>query len=186
MMQKKLVILCGAAGTGKTTVQQYLIQHHHFAKVITHTTRAPRAGEVDGRDYYFETPASLTKLHLLEHVEYDHHLYGSSREGLERAWQQSPRAVAVLDTAGALTYLRAFPDQVEIIYLTVSDQGVLGRRLTGRGDDPAAVQSRLKSAEFQRDLTLPVDLQGHAKVVVNDDWQATKRRLDEIVAELTE
>lgn len=178
---KKIIILCGAAGTGKTTVQTYLQTRFNLARVVTHTTRLPRKGEVNGRDYYFETPASMAKLHLLEKVEYDHHQYGSSKEGLERALADHPGAVIVLDTKGATTYQQVLGEQVVVVFLTVSPSTDLGHRLANRGDDPAKIHSRLTSAEFQRDLSLPMALQGKAVVINNDDWEQTKRRLDQLM-----
>lgn len=118
--QHKVFVITGAAGTGKTTVANYLRKKYDMAKVITHTTRLPRANEKDGVDYYFETRSSMQKRHLLEQVEYDHHLYGSSIEGLENGWRHHQFDVIVLDTKGALTYRAKLGDQAVIIFLTVS------------------------------------------------------------------
>ena len=181
-MEKPVFVLCGPAGSGKTTVQHYLMDHFHLAKVVTHTTRPPRAGEVNGRDYYFENPASFARLHLLEKVEYDHHAYGSSREGLDRALAGHPGAVIVLDTAGAVTYCNQLNTQVVVLYLTVASPAQLKERLEQRGDTPAAMASRLAIAEFQRDLRLPAALAGRATVIENDDWKQTTATLDQLVA----
>lgn len=178
MPKPPIIVLCGAAGTGKTTVQQYLRQHFNLARVITHTTRPPRPGEVAGQDYYFETPASMAKLHLFEQVQYDHYRYGSSQEGLQRALADHPGAVMVLDTKGAVTYRKALGDQVKVLFLTVTDHQQLRQRLTHRGDAPAAIASRLASEEFQRDLTLPPALQAQALILRNDDWAATVAQLE--------
>lgn len=184
---KKVFILVGPAGTGKTTAQEYLQQTFNFARVVTHTTRPPRLGEVNGIDYYFETPASFSHLDLLEHVEYDHKAYGSSMQGLERGWQNHPAAVMVLESKGAQTYRQRLGEQAVIIYLTVSNLDDLAARLAKRGDDQAAIQSRITSHEFQRDLTLPPALTGVAHVIVNDDWGITKQQLTALVhAELGE
>ena len=84
MMNKKHVfIICGAAGSGKTMVANYLREHYGMHQVITHTTRKPRPGECDGVDYHFEDEASMARLHLLEKVTYDGAQYGSSYEGLK-------------------------------------------------------------------------------------------------------
>ncbi|KRL95028.1 guanylate kinase [Limosilactobacillus equigenerosi] len=178
---KKVFILVGPAGTGKTTAQEYLQQTFNFARVVTHTTRPPRAGEVNGIDYYFETPASFSHLDLLEHVEYDHKAYGSSMQGLERGWAKHPAAVMVLESQGAQTYRQRLGDQAVVIYLTVSKVDELVTRLTKRGDDQASIQSRITSREFQRDLTLPAALKDIAHVIVNDDWDETKQQLTALV-----
>ena len=79
---KYVFIVTGAAGSGKTTVANYLQDHYGMHRVITHTTRLPRPGEQDGVDYHFETPNSMKKLHLLEQVTYDQFQYGYSLECL--------------------------------------------------------------------------------------------------------
>ena len=104
MNSGKVFVIVGAAGSGKTTVAKYLHDRYKMARIITHTTRAPRPNERDGADYHFETPASMNRLHLLESVEYDHHLYGSSLESLVAGWQTGHDNVIVLDTKGAFTY----------------------------------------------------------------------------------
>ncbi|WP_057741697.1 guanylate kinase [Limosilactobacillus secaliphilus] len=181
-IEHKVYVITGAAGTGKTSVANYLRKQYHMMKVITHTTRQPRPGEQNGVDYFFETPTSMNKLHLLEKVEYDHHLYGSSMEGLQRGWQDGRDDVIVLDTAGAITYEQQLGTKVVVIFLTVSNVRVLSRRLYSRGDRQAAIHSRLHSAEYQRDLTLPDELAGKAHVIVNDDWQVTREKIDQLMA----
>lgn len=182
MTAKPVFVITGATGSGKTTVANYLQQHYHFARVITHTTRAPRAGEQAGVDYYFESPASMAKLHLLEQVDYDHHRYGSSREGLERGWRDHPADVIVLDTAGALTYHQQLGNRAVIIFLTVSHLATLATRIRQRGDQQLAVASRLASKEAQRDQILPPALAGIAQVIKNDVWAQTVQQVDRVVA----
>ncbi|MEO5288965.1 guanylate kinase [Limosilactobacillus sp. WILCCON 0052] len=180
--QHKVFVITGAAGTGKTTVADYLRKKYDMAKVITHTTRLPRANEKDGVDYYFETRSSMQKRYLLEQVEYDHHLYGSSIEGLKNGWRHHQFDVIVLDTKGALTYRAKLGDQVVVIFLTVSHPQQLFERLHIRGDHPAAIESRINSCEYQRDLSLPQELKGQAIELVNDDWSMTKQKLDQLLS----
>ncbi|QBO36510.1 guanylate kinase [Periweissella cryptocerci] len=184
-MNQKVFVITGTAGTGKTTIAQYLHNQYQMPQVITHTTRAPRDGEVDNRDYYFETPASFEKNHYLEAVEYSGNRYGSSREGVERAFAKNPFVSIVLDTKGATTYAQVLGDEAVIIYLTVSNHAVLNERLVQRGDEQARIAKRLASADYVRDLVLPADLVGVAHVIVNDDLTATKRKIDELVKQVS-
>lgn len=177
---KRLLVLCGAPGSGKTRVSNYLQQHYGFSRVITHTTRPPRTGEVTGQDYYFETTASFAKRHYFEKVVYDRHYYGSSREGLKRAWQKSPRAVIVLDTQGALTYCQQLPQQTVCIYLAVSSPQTLLKRVEQRSLTENG-KKHLQSREGQRDLQVPPALQNKCQVLVNDNWQQTQQELEQLL-----
>lgn len=181
---KHVLVITGAAGSGKTTVSEYLNKNYSIPRVITHTTRKPRRGETDGIDYYFETPQTMNQLHLLEQVEYDHHRYGSSYEALERAWQFCDLATIVLDTQGAQTYAQKLGEQAVIIFLTVSQKRSLVKRLAKRGDLSTAVKQRVASAEYRRDLTLPAQLEDVAHVLVNDVWLNTQMELRDLIRTL--
>ncbi|TGD20183.1 nucleoside/nucleotide kinase family protein [Levilactobacillus suantsaiihabitans] len=183
-MTPKVLVITGATGTGKTTVQNYLVSHYPVTKVITHTTRPPRQGEVDGVDYYFETPASFPQNHYLESVVYAGYHYGSSKEGLARGFKRAPFDAIVLDSAGAITYAQELGDQAVIIFLTVSQPDKLAHRLSKRGDDEHMMAQRLASAEYRRDLTMPLALQGKAIQLNNDDWQQTQIKLDDLMTRL--
>ncbi|WP_047999088.1 guanylate kinase [Lactiplantibacillus herbarum] len=182
MRTKRIFVITGPTGSGKTTVSHYLQSKYHVPQVITHTTRAPRDGEVNGQDYYFETPASFATKHYLENVTYSGNQYGSSREGLAAAWEHDSLISIVLDTAGAITYARELGDQAVVIYLEVADQQALISRLTARGDQPERIQKRVASEEYLRDQELPAGLVGHAQVIINHDWQDTQQQIDRLVA----
>ncbi|MBM7617670.1 guanylate kinase [Weissella uvarum] len=181
-MKRKIFVVTGNTGTGKTTVTKYLNEFFEMPKVVTHTTRAPRIDEMDQVDYYFETPKTFDENHFLETVSYAGNRYGSSMEGLERAFEKNPLITIVLDTKGATTYVEKLPeDEVEVIYLTVSKEQDLYQRLVQRGDDVQAIHHRLKSEEYERDTTLPAALKSRAHIVINDDWEQTKKQINQIV-----
>ncbi|WP_367341279.1 guanylate kinase [Limosilactobacillus sp.] len=180
-MTKHVFVITGAAGTGKTTVAAYLRDRYNLHRVITHTTRQPRPGEHDGVDYYFETPESIRQRHLLEMVHYDHHLYGSSMEGLQDGWKDGQDDVIVLDTKGAATYHRELGAAAVIIFLKVSHLKMLTTRIKMRGDRISDVKARVQASENRRDAHLPVEIAPFAHVVLNDNWQITQRRLDRIM-----
>lgn len=176
---KKVLILCGPPGAGKSTIATYLQQTYGFSRVITHTTRKPRNGEKNGRDYYFESPAAFFKLHLLESVSYDNHWYGSSAEALKQAWGRSNLAVIVLDTQGAAAYLQKLPRQASCWYV-VSSLAILNARLKQRASGGL---DHLQSSEGQRDLQLPKELQGRCQVLQNDDWAKTVKQIRHFLAQ---
>ena len=178
---KKLIILCGASGTGKTTIQNYLLKQYGIPRVLTHTTRAKRRGEKDGVDYYFETPASFAQKHYFESVTYDGKQYGSSREGLKQAWQKNSVVSLVVDTAGAVEYVKRLGKQVNVWHIEVSDKEALKERLLARGDDAQAVKQRINSFESQRDLQIPAEIQNNTQVIVNDCWEKTTQLIDQLI-----
>lgn len=180
-MNRKVFVLTGNTGTGKTTVANYLNEFYEMPKVITHTTRPPREGEIDQVDYYFESEQSFKENHYLESVAYANYRYGSSYEGLERAWEKSPLITIVLDTAGAKTYSEKLGDEAVVIFLTVTKPDEILGRLSKRGDNLEETRRRMASEEYKRDVQLPQSLQGIAYVVVNDDWLSTKEEIDNIV-----
>lgn len=169
-MKHRLIVITGATGTGKTTVSRYLEETYNVHRVMTHTTRPKRVGEVDGVDYAFETPASFAKNHYIEDVAYAGYQYGSSYESLFAAWEHAAFASIVLDTAGAITYAQKLGPAVATIFLTIEDPAALQTRLLARGDDPQMVAKRLASPEYLRDLALPDALAANATVIANDDW----------------
>lgn len=184
-MTPKVLVITGATGTGKTTVQRYLAQNYPVTRIVTHTTRPPRAGEVNGRDYYFETDESFAHNHYLESVVYAGYHYGSSREGIAEGFKRAPFPAIVLDTKGAITYAQTLGDQAVVIFLTVSDTGQLQGRLSARGDNATMLKQRLASPEYRRDLTMPLALRGRAIELNNDHWQQTQLKLDDLMARLT-
>lgn len=179
-MDNKVIVLCGAPGTGKTTVRNYLVEKLGYSLILTHTTRPKRAGEEDGVDYFFEDQTTFFKRHYFEYVKYDDYFYGSSKEGLDKAFEKSSLAVIILDTKGALTYLKAMPKQTEIIYLTVKDEAVQRQRMKKRGDQPALIKKRLASKEAKRDQVMQ-DLP-HVWRLENDDWGQTQEKLKDLTA----
>lgn len=183
-MQHKLIVITGATGTGKTTVSAYLTKRYGVARVMTHTTRPRRPGEVDGVDYYFETPESFAANHYIEHVTYAGYQYGSSHESLDRAWAKTPFVSIVLDTKGACTYADELGEQIAVLYLTIDDPTILKQRLLDRGDPLPMVQKRLASPEYRRDLALPKALTPLATVIHNDDWTQAQHQIDAFMARL--
>ena len=184
MGNKRIIVITGATGTGKTTVQHYLADEYGIPRVITHTTRPKRDGERDGVDYYFETPDSFPQNHFLEHVQYSGYEYGSSHEGLDRAWAKSDIASIVLDTAGAVTYADQLGAAVAVMFLTIDDPAVLRQRLLDRGDAAERVEARIHSKEYARDLALPAAIKACATVIMNDNWAAARVAVDHFIAQL--
>lgn len=182
---KRIIIIAGPSGVGKTTVSKYLNEKYNIPRVVTHTTRPIRKGEVPGKSYYFESDDSFENLHFFEHVKYGEYQYGSSKEALDKAWSKNDIVSLIVETDGVKSYLDKLGEQVYFIYLTVSDFSVLKKRLLARGDKASEINKRLNSFEFKRDLHLSDELAQKAHVLNNDNWNETVEKLDEVVKSLS-
>ncbi|WP_125568949.1 guanylate kinase [Companilactobacillus insicii] len=182
-MNKKIIVITGASGTGKTTISQYLKSKYNIPPVLTHTTRAPRAGEKDGVDYHFETDETFSENHYLEQVEYSGFHYGSSEESLNQTWKRVDIASIVVDTAGAISYKRKYKDAAVVIFLEV-DLETVAHRLHERGDDSDRLNRRINSEEFKRDLKIPDELRGKSCEIVNKDIKITEEKVDKVINDL--
>lgn len=168
----QVVVLSGPAGSGKTTIVQRLLNESpvKLRMSVSATTRPPRDGEVDGRDYYFLTDQQFQQARsrgeLLEWAEVHRtgYWYGTLRSELDRAREEGAWALLEVDVEGALNVLEQYPDAVTIFLKTTSID-VYEQRLRDRGTETEeAIQRRLQTA---RDELESAGRYRH--VVVNDD-----------------
>jgi guanylate kinase len=145
------------------------------------TTRPPREGEVDGRDYIFVTPDEFANAlgagELLEHAQVYGNSYGVPRSQLRDALTAGRDVIMRVDVQGAATLRRLLPGAM-FLFLAPPDVDALATRLRGRGDDDAAIERRLAASE--RELALSSDFD-HVVVNADDDLDATVDRVLQIV-----
>ncbi len=149
----RLVVICGPSGSGKTTVIERLRAEPRVRVSVSHTTRPPRADEVDGRDYHFvDREAFLAMKAADDFIETndvfsDGHLYGSTWADLDAALaDESCVYIMEVDVIGAAN-LKAAGLDMELIFIRPPSMEVLERRLRDRGtDDDAAIERRLGRA----------------------------------------
>ena len=177
----RLVILCSPSGSGKTTLARRLIEDPdvpgiHFS--VSHTTRPPREGEVDGRDYHFVDAARFRALveagGFAEHATVHGNLYGTAIEEIDRI-RATPGARALvfdIDVQGARQLAGRYPDALRIFILPPS-LAELERRLRGRGtESPEDLALRLENAVGE--------LRRHGEfdhLIINDDLDEAHRAL---------
>lgn len=176
-----LVVFSGPSGTGKGTILKAYLERHPQARLsISATTRAPRPGEQDGREYYFVTREKFLEMRaenaLLESAEYCGNFYGTPRAPIE-AWLEEGHDVFLeIEVQGGAQVQKLEPDSVGIFILPPSIEE-LARRLRGRGTETEdVVQNRLAAAK--RELCAA---EHYAYAVVNDTVEAAIEKIDWIL-----
>jgi guanylate kinase len=177
-----LIILSSPSGAGKSTLAARLRAWDPTIRFsVSATTRAPRPGEVDGREYHFVTQdtfrAMATAGALLEHAEVFGNLYGSPRLPVEQALAEGVDMLFDIDWQGGQQIAQAMRDDVVSVFLLPPSIATLEARLTSRGQDSAAVIAA-RMARAQDEISHWAEYQ---YVLVNDDLSETLARLVAIV-----
>ena len=167
-MRGLLIVVSGASGTGKGTVcKKILADLPEVAYSISATTRKPRPGEVDGKEYYFlsveEFKAWIAEEKFLEYAEVYGNFYGTPLNKIEERLNRGEDILLEIDVQGALEVKRKCPDGVYIFLLPPSLEE-LKKRIEGRGTEtPESLARRLKNAVAEIKIGLEYDY-----AVVND------------------
>lgn len=177
----KVFVITGPSGVGKGTLIRLLrgrIQNLELS--VSATTRPPRAGEEDGRDYHFlsaeEFASRADAGEFLEHAAYSGNRYGTLRSEVERRIDTGASVVLEIEVQGARQVRAAMPEAV-LVFIAPPDPAALRRRLEGRGtDDAEAISERLRTAEIELDAQ-----QEFKYVICNDDLERASRELVQIV-----
>ncbi len=149
-----LYVVAAPSGAGKSSLVNALLElDSHLAVSVSHTTRAPRGQEQDGREYHFiDEPAFQAKVQQGDFVEWAQvhgHLYGSSKQAIAEPLAAGTDMVLEIDWQGALQIRKLFPSAVLIFILPPSWQE-LQQRLQRRGEDgPAVIEQRLANARVE-------------------------------------
>jgi guanylate kinase len=177
----QVFVITGPSGVGKGTLIRGLRERIPELELsVSATTRPPRPGERDGRDYHFMTPEEFER-HVVagdfvEHACYSGNRYGTLRSELERRLRQGVPVVLEIEVQGARQVRQAMPEAVAV-FIAPPSLDALRARLVGRGTDtPDQVGERLRTA--QRELAAQPEF---AHVVVNDRLEQATDELAAIV-----
>jgi guanylate kinase len=138
-----LVVVSGFSGAGKGTVMKRLMEKYDgYALSVSATTRKPRPGEEDGREYFFRTRDEFEKLieenALLEYARYVENYYGTPRSYVEEQLQAGRNVILEIEIQGAMKIKEKIPEAL-LVFVTPPTVEELERRLTGRGTETAQV-----------------------------------------------
>jgi guanylate kinase len=180
-MKSLLFIVSAPSGTGKTSLCRKVTKEiPGLLYSVSYTTRKPRSGEVDGKDYFFVSPKKFQEMMdqglFVEWTEVYGNRYGTSKALIERLIEEKVDVLFDIDSQGARKILELYPQGISIFILPPSlDE--LEKRLKKRGTDtPETVASRLKLAEKEME-----DAGFYHYRVVNDSFDDAVQQLKEII-----
>ena len=173
MVQKGiLVVVSGFSGVGKGTIMKRLIEKYdNYALSISATTRQPRIGETDGKEYFFHTKEEFQQMiaedALVEYACYCENYYGTPKKYVEEQMALGKDVILEIEIQGALKIKEKFPEAMLLFVMPPSAEA-LKERLTGRGTEtPEVIEARLKRASAEAEGVEEYDY-----VLVNDQVEA--------------
>lgn len=182
-----LFVFSGPSGVGKGTLKAKLFEEFadRIAYSVSATTRGPREGEVDGKDYFFisrqEFERRVKNNEFLEHAEFAGNCYGTPRAYVEKLLDSGMNVVLEIDVQGALQVMKSMPECISVFILPPSFEE-LEHRLRGRGTETEEkVRERLETAKRE----LPYAPQYDYQIVNGGDIEAAYQSLREVFLKST-
>lgn len=176
-----LVVVSGFSGAGKGTVMKRLLKKYgQYALSVSVTTRPPREGEQEGKDYFFRTREEFERLiaqdALIEYAAYVENYYGTPRAYVENMLSQGKDVILEIEIQGAMKIKKRIPDAL-LIFVTPPSMEELERRIRGRGTEtPEQILSRLRRAGEEAE-----GMDAYDYLLVNDDLEECVEELHHII-----
>ena len=177
-----LIVVSGFSGAGKGTLMKELLARYeeYYALSISATTRLPRTGEVDGREYFFKTKEEFEKMiakeELIEYARSVENYYGTPRAYVEKQLNTGRDVILEIEIQGALKVKEAFPETL-LLFVTPPTAGELKNRLVGRGTETLEViESRMKRAVEEAE-----GMNRYDYLIVNDELEACVEEMHAII-----
>lgn len=183
MMSKKgvLVVVSGFSGAGKGTLMRALMNRYmNYALSVSATTRAPREGEEDGREYFFKTREEFEQLikedALIEYAQYVGNYYGTPKDYVEKQLEAGRDVILEIEIQGALKVKEKIPDAL-LLFVAPPSAGELKRRLVGRGTETSEViASRLQRAAEEAE-----GMERYDYLLINDELEQCAEEMHQVI-----
>ena len=184
-MKEKLLIFSAPSGAGKSTIVQHLMKLNLGMEFsISATSREPREGEVDGREYHFVSPGKFREMikedAFIEWEEvYPDQYYGTLYSEVDKIWTLGKHAIFDIDVVGGLNLKSRYGEKACAIFIQPPTLEVLEQRLRSRGtDNEASLQKRLGKARFEMTHAGQFD-----HIIINDTLEHSLVEAERIVKE---
>ena len=184
MMHDKglVVVLSGFSGAGKGTIMKHLLEAHpqDYNLSISATTRAMRAGEKEGREYFFKTQEEFDEMiknnELLEYATFNGNSYGTPRAYVEQLIERRKDVILEIDTHGALQVKKMYPDAL-LLFTMPPSAAELKNRLVGRGTETEEViAQRLAISNSEADI-----MDSYDYLIINDSLERAVDQVHNII-----
>ena len=180
-MRNVLVVISGPSGVGKGTIAKILTERNGYALSVSCTTRAPRTGEVDGREYFFisrdEFLRRVKENGFLEYSEHFENFYGTPKDFVEKQLEQKD-VILEIDVNGGLKVKKTYPQAILVMIVPPSLEEVRKRLIKRNTETEDKIELRMKRISYELGKQSLYDYS-----VVNDDLETTVERLTEIINE---
>ena len=176
-----LIVVSGFSGAGKGTLMKRLMkEYENYALSISMTTRAPRIGETDGKEYFFVTKQQfeqkIEENGLVEYACYCENYYGTPRDYVEQQLQEGRDVILEIEIQGALKIKKKFPTAL-LLFVMPPSAGELRKRLEGRGTESREViEKRLQRAAKEAE-----GIEEYDYIVINDELEKCVQEMHQLI-----
>ena len=176
-----LIVISGFSGAGKGTLMKRLLSDYDdYALSISMTTRAPREGEENGREYFFvskeEFETAISRDELIEHACYCDNYYGTPKAYVQNKLKEGKNVILEIEVQGAMQIKQKFPESL-LLFVTPPSAYELEKRLKGRGTETDDVIAK----RINRAVDEAKSMDCYEYLVINDDLDECVKQMHEII-----